>query len=340
MNNKNYQLYTDGAYQPDVSICGIGGYLLDDQGNTVFEFTQPIKDAAFFKYHESVSLIYGLKKALQYGVEHITCFSDDISFRNILNGEILSDISSNTNPFRKEIFELKTQFATIHFDHLPRNLNKRADKLAGKILRIYKEDTLPSRTRHDFVDQQEKMLYLPNLVCEEDFDHDNFLSAPTINVQQFENMQKALQYYILVDIKKLEHTLDNIDDNNAVDITLYLFKRDCNNKMVHVEKIGYESIIQKKLTSRTLEMLASAFEYTHQELGREDIGLMFNAGVKPLQKVDMLLRKRGILPIPDTPLTKRIIHAADQLESIVLHNNPELIDACLQHYHHKQKLKM
>lgn len=326
---ETYHLYTDGAYQPDVSIAGIGGHLTDSQGNTVFEFFKPITDPTHFKYHEAIALTYGLKKALEHGVEHLNCFADDVSIRNIFNKEVLSEISAEANPFRKDIFELKNKFKSIQFNHLPRTNNKKADKLAGKILRIYKEDILPNRTRADFIGQENKFLVVPNLICEEDYlDPVN----PTITCDTFNTKQVGITNYFLMDIFKNCQTVDNIDDNNPLTVNLYLINTDKDNYF-NCTLIDSKQIIQKKLISVGLEMLALGFEQYASSYNK-DIGLIFCAIEQPLQKIDMLLRKRHILPMPDTPLTREFLAATSKFDCIVLDNNQEVI-----HQYHSSLVK-
>lgn len=323
-STETYKLYTDGAYQPDVQIAGIGGHLNDSKGNCIFEFSKPITDPAHFKYHEAIALTYGLKKALEHGVEHLTCFADDVSIRNIFNKEVLSEISAEANPFRKDIFELKNKFKSIQFNHLPRTNNKKADKLAGKILRIYKEDTLPNRTRADFIDQEDKILKIPNLICEEDYlDPAN----PTTTPEEFQARQNGINDYFLMDIFKNTNTVDNIDDNNPLTINLYFIETD-KDKYFYSTLLDSRQIIQKKLISVGLEMLATGFEH-HTRVNtsfNKNIGLIFCAVEQPLQKIDMLLRKRHILPMPDTPLTREFLAATSKFDCIVLDNNSEVIN--------------
>jgi ribonuclease HI len=330
---KQYELYTDGAYQPDEAIAGIGGYLLSPTGECVFEFSKAITEPSLFRYHESIALVHGLKKSLEHGVKDLICYSDDISFRNIFNSDELSENGTKANPFRQEIFDLKNQFETILFTHLPRKTNKRADKLAGKILRIYKEDTLPNRTREDFVGQEDKYLNIPHLICGEDFLDKIKLPIETNikNFEEFEALQNNLRYYYLFEAQKIGETVDNIDDNNPISINVYFIEEDENGKIIRNEKIASESIIQKKLTSKGLEMLADCFNDYLLYVGTkgESIGLMFHASIQPLQKIDMLLRHRGILPIPDTPLTRKFIASTKNFSQIVLDNNLDLIQSCL-----------
>lgn len=245
----------------------------------------------------------------------------------------MSENGTRTNPFRQEIFDLKNQFNTILFSHLPRKTNKRADKLAGKILRIYKEDTLPNRTREDFVGQEDKYLNIPHLVCAEDFLDTIKLPVETNikNIEEFESIQDKLRYYYLFEAEKAEETVDNIDDNNPIEINIYFIEKDSDGKLIRNEKISSEAIIQKKLTSKGLEMLADCFNQYISHIGEngQSIGLMFQASVQPLQKVEMLLRRRGILPIPDTPLTREFIAATKNFSQIVLNNDDKLIQQCL-----------
>lgn len=307
---ERYQLYTDGAYQPDSQIAGIGGYLLDPNDQCLFDFSESILNPTHFKYHEALALIHGLKKSLELGVKHLDCYSDDVSMRNLLNKETLSDLSISTNPFRKDIFLLKSQFESIQFHHLARTYNKKADRLAGKILRIYNEETLPSRTRLDFIGQEHKFLTIPSLKCEED----------DLNMPQ---ICKGLNHYLFFHIFKNDITVDNIDDNNSLTINLYILHTNNEGKITELVLCDSQVIIQKKLTSIGLEMLVEGFKKLAHI---PDIGIFFHYLEKPLNKLDLLLRKRAVLPLPDTPLTRRVINASSTFDKIVLHHFPELIE--------------
>jgi ribonuclease HI len=317
---KLYQLYTDGAYQADVQIAGIGGHCTSPEGETVFEFSQPIYDG--FKYHESQALVVGLKKALEHGIVNLQCFSDDISFRNILNKSTVSIY--NTNPFREELFALKNEFDTIVFQHLPRNLNKKADKLAGKILRIHNEDTLPNRTRKDFFGQENKYLHVKQLVCAEDYEDP--LLYNTKNKKNIIEDWHTVQESFFIHTFKNDITIDNIDDNNSLTCNIYFVDHSTNK----YTQLSSHTFIQKKLTSFCLEYLTDALnQYESLTTNKNSdhkpsIGLGFYSYEQPLQKVDMLLRRRGVLPMPDTPLTRKFLQTTDQFEKIVLHNCPEI----------------
>lgn len=329
---KFYKLYTDGSYQPDVNVAGIGGYLLDPQGNCIYEFSQPILDKSEFKSHESLALVHGLKKALELNITHLDCYSDDISFRNVLNNDVLSQYSYQNNSYRKHIFELKNQFSHIQFNYLPRKENKKADKLAGKILRIYKEETLPNRTREDFQEQSQNLLHIPQVTCEEDFVQQDI----SINIK---DLQNKLEHHYVVEIKKSSFTVDNIDDLNPIDISVYLIEKNIDNTTCHL--LTTENTIQKKLISKGLELLAHSFEqfddYQLFAQNKSDtkphIGLHFYADNQPLQKLEMLLRRRGILPIPDTPLTRRMLASSQKFDRIVLHNNLDIINMVKKEQH-------
>lgn len=320
---KTYKLYTDGAYQADANIIGIGGYLIDDQDNIVFEFSKQVHDLNQSKFHEAIALTYGLEKALEHGVENLECYADDVSIRNVFSKEVLSDISSSVNPFRQNIFDLKNQFKTISFYHLPRKYNKKADRLAGKILRIFKEDLSPHRTRSNFLGQENKLLKLPNLVCEEDFQDNDNQSTP-LSLEKIINEEKSVSNYFFMHIYKTSETIDNIDDFNPLKINLYYIDRANHTKPL---LIASQDIIQKKLISTGLEMLTQAFENYHGN--DKNIGIMFHAVEQPLQKIEMLLRQRNILPLPNTPLTRHFMEVTSKFDKIVLHNNPQLIEESL-----------
>lgn len=308
---QTYKLYTDGAYQADMAIAAIGGYLVNQNDDSIFEFSEKIEKPEFYRFHEALALIHGLKKALEHGVEHLECFSDDISFRNLFNKNILSEFSSQTNPFRQEIFDLKEKFKTIHFYHLKRSFNKRADKLAGKILRIHNEEILPNRTRSHFLGQEHKFLRIPSIVCIEDYEQEE---------DPFSFMMQAHQqvsHYFLFNIFKNDITKDNIDDNNSITIEVHHIHISSFNVVSSL--IFSQKIIQKKLISKGLEILVEVLEQftlTHPDVYH--IGLDFKALEQPLQKLEMLFRKRAILPLPNTPLTKKVLSVTSVFDTIVV----------------------
>jgi ribonuclease HI len=321
---ENYQLFTDGSYQADEKIAAIGGYLLDPKNKVVFEFYQQIEEPAHYMYHESIALIHGLNKALEHGVEHLECFSDDASMRRILNKDILSNPSSQTNPFREEIFELKKKFKSIFFNHLPRKQNRKADKLAGKILRIYKEELTPYRSRSHFIGQEDKFLSLPNLICEEDFQEGiKNISTPE-SFQAIEKAQSEMRNYIFVGVYKDAETIDNIDDNNPIKVNIYFVQTDNEKRIEYFHLISSTVMIQRKLISFGLDFLADAFNEVSTQ--HKDIGLIFDTHIQPLRKLEMLFRKRNILPLPDTPLTRKFM-ASNKFDKIVLHNDADIINS-------------
>lgn len=323
-----YKLFTDGSYQSEDKIAAIGGYLLDPENNVVFEFSQQINDPLHYSFHESVALIHGLKKSLEHNVEHLQCFSDDASMRKLLNKEFLTDISSQANPFREEIFDLKKQFKAIVFNYLPRKENKKADKLAGKVLRIYKEELTPYRSRSHFIGQEHKFLNLPNLVCEEDF-QDGLINVSTVSsVLAIEKEQKDIKDFIVVGISKDKETVDNIDDYNPITINISFFQVDELKQIQFCQLISSTSIIQKKLISVGLDVMADAFNKISSQ--HKDIGLIFDNENQALRKLEMLFRKRNILPLPDTPLTKKFLNAGKEFNRIVLHNDEEIINSFRQ----------
>ena len=194
------------------------------------------------------------------------------------------------------------------------NFYKKADKLAGKILRIYNEDLTPNRSREDFLGQEDKLFHIPQLVCQEDYPNLNLL------LEQWNNIEQV--YF--VHVFKNCPTLDNIDDNNPLTINIYSINK--NGLLPTVELVSSESIIQKKLMAKGLENLRDVLDNSTESV----IGLMFYSIEQPLQKLDMLLRKRWVLPMPDTPLTRSFKAATSRFSKIVLHNDTNLIGECLE----------
>jgi ribonuclease HI len=313
-----YKLYTDGSFQPDLNIAGIGGYLLDPENRVICTFSERVTNPLYFKFHESIALTHGLNMALKRGISRLECFSDDRSIRNVFNQPTLSLEAAATNPLRQEIFSLKEQFEVIHFHHLARIHNKKADKLAGEALRVYKNDVLPHRGRAYFADKGKKLLYTPKLLCEEDFEQDT---------HTFENMLHSVNQYYIFDVLKDESNPYPVEDFSSVGeqpliMNTYLVTYDSSTKnLQHSTLIRSDNFEVKELFSQGLDILTNALE---QIPNKNTIGIMFNAA-KPLQRIDMVLRRRGTLHNLETPLIQKFLNTTPQYENIILHTIDDLI---------------
>lgn len=138
---KQYKLYTDGSHLTLDNIAGYGGYIEDNIGNTILEFSELIEDEELFAKHERVGLKRGLELCLERGIKNLHCYTDEqvLAQTGNIKNEATKDAYFNT-PLLKEIRKLIEKFETIEFTYIPRELNSKADKLSRReILKAKKQ---------------------------------------------------------------------------------------------------------------------------------------------------------------------------------------------------------
>lgn len=211
---------------------------------------------------------------------------------------------------KTKIAAILDNFTSIHFHHLPRELNKTADQLAGKTLKNYKLDNSALKSRKDLIGQEDKLLVVPNLLCEEDFQMTN-------TVHDFAVRRKQVVFHYLVDIVRHK---DIAQDNDLL-IKYYLIERNPkDHKKITSTLLLEQPLSQKNLFVHVIEHLTDFFK---QSGLNTEIGLMFN-GIKVIQP-EMVLRKRGILHNKNTDLINEFISASTKFPTIYLHNDEKLI---------------
>lgn len=134
-----YQLYTDGSYIPRLNSASIGGYLLDPDGDTVFDFSCPIEDPKLYNYHEICALEHGLRKCLELKIKNLVYYGDDQSLITILtkSPEYIENKFTENKQFRrliKNVYNILPFFDQVKLTWISREKNQRADSLS----KIYK----------------------------------------------------------------------------------------------------------------------------------------------------------------------------------------------------------
>lgn len=123
-------LYTDGASIGNPGPAGIGVILIDEQGTTLAEVSEPIGVATNneAEYH---ALIHGLQEAIQKGVEHLVWYTDSELLARQWQG-----VYEVRSPSLRELFqqarELAAKIPYIEVHHKRRELNEAADSLAKR----------------------------------------------------------------------------------------------------------------------------------------------------------------------------------------------------------------
>lgn len=301
-----YHLFTDGSYNPHLHISSIGGYLLDENKVTVFEFSEKLIQESLLKYHELVALQYGLKQCIAHNIKQVVCYSDDISLRNLNGLEVLE--RDNIDPVKKHLIEniikLKQNFDGIEFRHIRRKFNKKADKLAERIQLAHFYDNIFFKERFEI--QSQKLLNIPNLFCLEDF-YDKKTSEEDI-----EKIQETLEKKFLNSDMYFVLTIDTIDESNAV-ANMYSLDKNTHERQF----LDYRQFEIKKVNSHCLDLIEAVFK--NLELpNKTNMGFMILSENLALKKFDMLLRKRFIFPKVKTPLADRFLASCEKFNNIIL----------------------
>jgi len=124
-------LHTDGGARGNPGPAAIG-YVLAVGGRPVVEGSQYIGKATNNRA-EYVALIKGLRRALEEGAEEVACYLDSELLVEQLNGRYKVK-DAGLKPLFVEVRNLSERFSRVSFTHVPREKNKRADKLVNKAL--------------------------------------------------------------------------------------------------------------------------------------------------------------------------------------------------------------
>jgi ribonuclease HI len=149
----SYRLYTDGSHMYFANVAGIGGYLQDETGKTVFEFSELIENTENDKSinlaaHEIFAMEKGLTLAMEHGIKNIVCLSDSNGICKALTNIWLHKTDPENNsqypitPETKKVASLMKHFDKIEFNWLPREKNQQADRLSRReVLKKYPQRT-------------------------------------------------------------------------------------------------------------------------------------------------------------------------------------------------------
>ena len=126
------KLYTDGGSRgnPGDSDCA---YVICDMDDTVVEKSGYYMGMATNNQAEYYGFKKGLERARDLGIDKVTLFSDSQLVVNQMNG-FYKVKNQELAPLHQEINALANSFEKVIFVHVPRELNKIADKEVNRIL--------------------------------------------------------------------------------------------------------------------------------------------------------------------------------------------------------------
>ncbi|NLC37644.1 MAG: ribonuclease HI family protein [Clostridia bacterium] len=126
---KKLVLYTDGASRGNPGPAGIGALLYDAKGRLVAEISEYLGEATN-NVAEYTALIKALNKALELGAEEVQIYTDSELLTRQINGSYRVK-SEGLKPLFLEVMALKRRFAAFSINHVSREKNKEADRLAN-----------------------------------------------------------------------------------------------------------------------------------------------------------------------------------------------------------------
>jgi ribonuclease HI len=126
------KLYTDGGSRgnPGDSSCA---FVICDLDDNVVEKSGYYMGMATNNQAEYYGMIKGLERARDLGIDKLTLFSDSQLVVNQMNG-FYKVKNQELAPLNQQLNELAQSFEKVTFVHIPRELNKIADKEVNRIL--------------------------------------------------------------------------------------------------------------------------------------------------------------------------------------------------------------
>ncbi|MBX4199641.1 reverse transcriptase-like protein [Candidatus Saccharibacteria bacterium] len=126
------KVYTDGGSRgnPGDSSCA---FVICDLDDNVVEKSGYYMGMATNNQAEYYGMIKGLERARDLGIDKLTLFSDSQLVVNQMNG-FYKVKNQELAPLNQQLNELAQSFEKVTFVHIPRELNKIADKEVNRIL--------------------------------------------------------------------------------------------------------------------------------------------------------------------------------------------------------------
>jgi len=118
---------------PGISGCGAVIYCLDDE---IWSGTLFVGDKSTNNQSEYNGLLLGLQQAINMNIKKLLVKGDSLLVINQMTGKYKCN-SENIFGLYEKAKELEKHFVQIHYLHVLRNLNKRADELSNDAIKDY-----------------------------------------------------------------------------------------------------------------------------------------------------------------------------------------------------------
>ena len=126
-------VYSDGASRGNPGEAGVGVVITDARGRVIMEEGRPLGRQTN-NFAEYAAAIRGLEDALRLGAKQVTLRADSELLIKQLSGEYRVR-NAALQPLHAELIGLARRFVSFKAEHVPREMNARADDLAGRAAR-------------------------------------------------------------------------------------------------------------------------------------------------------------------------------------------------------------
>ena len=128
--SKKALIYTDGGAEPNPGPGAIGVVIQNQQGETIATISRSVGTVTN-NQAEYMAVIAGLEKAFSLGFDEVEMRADSELIVRQINGRYRVK-NANLKPLYQKAIELKSRLKSFTITHIPRNLNREADRLAGE----------------------------------------------------------------------------------------------------------------------------------------------------------------------------------------------------------------
>lgn len=129
MKNKEVRIFVDGASRGNPGPSSVGVLILDTEGRTLKELSEPIGHATN-NIAEYFALIYALQEAVAMGASVVSVKTDSQLMARQFSGEYAVR-EPHVKLMHRIVKRLAGYFERCTVTHIPREENQEADRLAG-----------------------------------------------------------------------------------------------------------------------------------------------------------------------------------------------------------------
>ena len=132
IKNKKLVIYTDGGARNNPGPAGIGAVLYDDKKNKLAEISEYIGETTN-NQAEYQAVYKAIKKAKEFSSGELIFYLDSELVVKQLSGEYKVK-NKDLAPWFVKIYNETLGFKKVKFNHIPRERNTEADKLANQAM--------------------------------------------------------------------------------------------------------------------------------------------------------------------------------------------------------------